>query len=331
MPQNTKSNKQINAHRRGSDKVFTLLCIDDETVNLKVLASIFKESYKVVVSKSAKQGLAKALEILPDLILLDVLMPDKNGFEFIVELKQNAELAHIPVIFITGLQSVEDEEKGLTLGACDYIQKPFNYGIVRARVHTHFEIIRQRNLLEKFANFDSLTELPNRRKWEHDSTELWNLSLINPLSLTFGIIDIDHFKKYNDLYGHQQGDIALRKVSQTIQRVLFIYGGAVYRCGGEEFYFYIPNHISVNSQTITDECVSSIANLNILHEDSAVENHLTISLGAVQVLPNEKIKLESMMKLADEKLYQVKNSTRNAVSFTKYSEYIDPLFNNDIL
>ena len=331
MPQNTKSNKQINAHRRGSDKVFTLLCIDDETVNLKVLASIFKESYKVVVSKSAKQGLAKALEILPDLILLDVLMPDKNGFEFIVELKQNAELAHIPVIFITGLQSVEDEEKGLTLGACDYIQKPFNYGIVRACVHTHFEIIRQRNLLEKFANFDSLTELPNRRKWEHDSTELWNLSLINPLSLTFGIIDIDYFKKYNDLYGHQQGDIALRKVSQTIQRVLFIYGGAVYRCGGEEFYFYIPNHISVNSQAITDECVSSIANLNILHEDSAVDNHLTISLGAVQVLPNEKIKRENVMKLADEKLYQVKNSTRNAVSFIKYSDYIEAPFNNDII
>jgi diguanylate cyclase (GGDEF)-like protein len=331
MSQNAESNKKFNAHRRGSDNIFTLLCIDDETVNLKVLASIFKESYKVVVSKSAKQGLAKALEILPDLILLDVLMPDKNGFEFIVELKQNAELAHIPVIFITGLQSVEDEEKGLTLGACDYIQKPFNYGIVRARVHTHFEIIRQRNLLEKFANFDSLTELPNRRKWEHDSTELWNLSLINPLSLTFGIIDIDYFKKYNDLYGHQQGDIALRKVSQTIQRVLFIYGGAVYRCGGEEFYFYIPNHISVNSQAITDECVSSIANLNILHEDSAVDNHLTISLGAVQVLPNEKIKPENVMKLADEKLYQVKNSTRNAVSFIKYSDYIEAPFNNDII
>lgn len=330
MPQKTKSNLLMNTHRRGSDNVFTLLCIDDETVNLKVLASIFKENYKVVVSKSAKQGLVKALEIIPDLILLDVLMPEKNGFEFIVELKENSELAHIPVIFITGLQSVEDEEKGLTLGACDYIQKPFNYGIVRARVHTHLEIIRQRNLLEKFANFDSLTELPNRRKWQHDSVELWNMSLINPLSLTFGIIDIDYFKKYNDLYGHQQGDIALRKVSQAIQRVLFIYGGAVYRCGGEEFYFFIPNHISVNSQAIADECVSSIGNLNILHEDSAIESHITISLGAVQVLPNKKIQLDDVMKLADEKLYQVKNSTRNAARFIKYSEYIETPLNHEI-
>lgn len=332
MSQNAESNMPTNAHRRGSDNMFTLLCIDDETVNLKVLASIFKESYKVVVSKSAKQGLTKALEVIPDLILLDVLMPEKNGFEFIVELKSNPELAHVPVIFITGLQSVEDEEKGLTLGACDYIQKPFNYSIVRARVHTHLEIIRQRNLLEKFANVDSLTELPNRRKWQHDSTELWNMSLIKPLSLTFGIIDIDYFKKYNDLYGHQQGDIALRKVSQAIQRVLFIYGGAVYRCGGEEFYFYIPNHISVNSQAITDECVSSISNLNILHEDSAIESHITISLGAVQVLPSKKIQLADVMKLADEKLYQVKNSTRNAIRFIKYSEHINaPLNNHDIV
>ena len=328
MSQNDQSNMPTNVHRRRSENVFTLLCIDDETVNLKVLASIFKENYKVVVSKSAKQGLAMALETIPDLILLDVLMPEKNGFEFIVELKSNHELAHIPVIFITGLQSEEDEEKGLTLGACDYIQKPFNYSIVRARVHTHLEIVRQRNLLEKFAHVDILTELPNRRKWLHDSAELWNMSLIKPLSLTFGIIDIDFFKKYNDLYGHQQGDIALIKVSQAIQRVLYIYGGAVYRCGGEEFYFYIPNHISVNSQAIADECVSSISNLNILHEDSVIESHLTISLGAVQVLPNKKVQLADVMKLADEKLYQVKNSTKNAMRFIKYSEYIETPFNN---
>ncbi len=330
MPQHSKSNIPANAHRRGCDNSFTLLCIDDETVNLKILASIFKENYKIVVSKNAKQGLAKALEVIPDLILLDVLMPEKSGFEFIVELKENSELAHIPVIFITGLQSVEDEEKGLTLGACDYIQKPFNYGIVRARVHTHFEIIRQRNLLENFANFDSLTELPNRRKWQNDSTELWNISLTTPLSLTYGIIDVDYFKKYNNLYGYQQGDIVLRKVSQTIQRVLFIYGGAVYRCGGEEFYFYIPNHISVNSQAIVDECISSISNLNILHEDSAIESQITISLGAVQILPDKKFQLSEVMKLADEQLYQVKNSTRNAAKFIKYSKYIETPLDHDI-
>ena len=133
-------------HRRNSDTLFTILCIDDESANLKVLASIFKDNYQMIISKNAQQGLAKALRYIPDLIILDVVMPDENGFELIVKLKQHPELCHIPVIFITGLQNVGDEEKGFKLGACDYIQKPFNTDIVLARVHTHLEIIRQRNL-----------------------------------------------------------------------------------------------------------------------------------------------------------------------------------------
>jgi len=219
--------------RRIVDKTFTILCIDDEAVNLKILASIFKEHYKIVACKSANQGLAKAIEIVPDLILLDVLMPDQNGFELITLLKQHPALKHVPVIFITGLQSAEDEERGLTLGACDYIQKPFNYGIVRARVNTHLEILRQRRLLEKFANFDSLTELPNRRKWEADIAANWRFSMEQNKAIVCGIVDIDYFKQYNDAYGHQQGDIVLRKVSNAIKRVLFDYHGNIYRCGGE--------------------------------------------------------------------------------------------------
>ena len=161
------------SHRRAGEQNYTILCIDDESANLKVLASIFKGHYDVVVAKTAKQGFERALNEKPDIILLDVLMPEESGFELMEKLKQHPTLASIPVIFITGLQDAEDEEKGLMMGACDYIHKPFNYGIVRARVNTHLEIVRQRNLLQKFALFDSLTELPNRRKWQQDSVDYW--------------------------------------------------------------------------------------------------------------------------------------------------------------
>jgi len=307
----------IDAHRRANDKCFTLLCIDDETVNLKILASIFKENYRVVVSKSAHQGMEKAIEIIPDLILLDVIMPNENGFELIVKLKAHPDLKHIPVIFITGLQNSNDEEKGLTLGACDYIQKPFNYGIVRARVNTHLELIRQRNLLEKFAHFDSLTELPNRRKWEGDSLEHWQLACEKQKLMVFGIVDVDYFKAYNDLYGHQQGDIVLRKVSNTLRRVIFSAHGDLYRCGGEEFYFYLP--VSKNKKVINvlDKCLDSVFDLEIEHNGSLVSPFVTISLGAVQITPEPQIPLNKIMECADEKLYQVKNSSRNAVNFTE--------------
>jgi diguanylate cyclase (GGDEF)-like protein len=306
-------------HRRGSDKSFTLLCIDDETVNLKVLASIFKEHYRVVVSKSAKQGLLTALEVLPDLILLDVLMPDEDGFELLIKLKAHPELHHIPVIFITGLHSNEDEEKGLTLGACDYIQKPFNYGIVRARVNTHLEIIRQRILLEKFAHFDSLTELPNRRKWLSDSAEQWQFALQQKHPLVLGIVDIDFFKKYNDRYGHQQGDIVLRRVSNAIRRLLYKNKGDLYRCGGEEFYFYLVANDQINIATLLEQCLDRVFELEISHKDSLVSPFISISIGAIQVEPSAVINLDCVMKYADNNLYQVKNSTRNAVNFTEIS------------
>jgi len=306
------------SQRRITDKSFTILCIDDESVNLKVLASIFKDDYRIVVGKTAKQGLEKALEVKPDLILLDVVLPDESGFELMVKLKAHAEIKHIPVIFITGLQSAIDEEKGLTLGACDYIHKPFNYGIVRARVNTQLELIRQRNLLEKYANFDSLTELPNRRKWRNDSEEVWQLAQKNNSELTFGIVDIDCFKLYNDTYGHQQGDIVLRRVANTINRVLYEHHGRIYRCGGEEFYFYIGNHKPIeDTPYVLDQCIANVMNLNIEHKSSSVINIVSVSIGAVKVKPNENLTIDDVMECADQQLYQIKNSTRNAAGYAE--------------
>jgi diguanylate cyclase (GGDEF)-like protein len=302
-------------HRRAGEQSYTVLCIDDESVNLKVLASIFKDHYNIIACKSAKQGFQRALHENPDIILLDVLMPEENGFELMAKLKQHPKLTNIPVIFITGLQDAEDEEKGLMMGACDYIQKPFNYGIVRARVNTHLEIVRQRNLLQKFALFDSLTELPNRRKWQQDSVDYWLSSKNAQSAMIYGIIDVDHFKKYNDHYGHQQGDVALRKIANTIRRTLFEFGGAVFRCGGEEFYFYFPANQQFSAEVTLAACLKSVENLAIPHHAISLNSLVSVSIGAVQVIPSDNNSVEQVMQQADERLYLVKNSSRNAVSF----------------
>jgi diguanylate cyclase (GGDEF)-like protein len=298
--------------RRAHEKSYTLLCIDDESINLKVLASIFKDHYNVVACKSAKQGFQLALQENPDIILLDVLMPEESGFELIVKLKKHPQLASISVIFITGLQDAEDEEKGLMLGACDYIQKPFNYSIVKARINTHVEIIRQRNLLKKFALFDSLTELPNRRKWLQDSTESWLTAQHAQRTMVYGIIDVDHFKKYNDHYGHQQGDVVLRKIAQTIKRNLYHYNGAIFRCGGEEFYFYFPVVMNCKASTVLAICLNSITELAIEHLVVNTIGHVSVSIGAIQVIPHKNTSVEQIMQQADERLYLVKKDTRNA-------------------
>lgn len=306
--------------RRTSEKHYTILCIDDESVNLKVLASIFKDHYNVVVCKNAKQGFQHALQESPDIILLDVLMPDENGFELMEKLKKHPKLSNIPVIFITGLQDVEDEEKGLMMGACDYIQKPFNYGIVRARVNTHLEIIRQRNLLEKFALFDSLTELPNRRKWQQDSVNHWRSAIETKNPVVYGIIDVDNFKKYNDHYGHQQGDLALRKVAHIIRRSLYHFGGAIYRCGGEEFYFYFSLGNDYKASNILTACLNSVTELAIPHEAIDSNSCVSVSIGAVEVIPNEKTSIEQIMQQADEQLYLIKKGSRNAVSLLELAQ-----------
>ncbi|WP_085300094.1 GGDEF domain-containing response regulator [Cognaticolwellia mytili] len=302
-------------HRRVGEQNYTILCIDDESVNLKVLASIFKDHYNVIACKSAKQGFQRALNENPDIILLDILMPEENGFELMAKLKQHPQLTNIPVIFITGLQDAEDEEKGLMMGACDYIQKPFNYGIVRARVNTHLEIVRQRNLLQKFALFDSLTELPNRRKWQQDSVDYWLSAKSAQTAMVYGIVDVDHFKKYNDYYGHQQGDVALRKIANTIRRTLFEFGGAVFRCGGEEFYFYFPGNQQFSDEVTLTACLKSIENLAIPHLAISPNCLVSVSIGAVRVIPSDNNSVEKVMKQADERLYLVKNSDRNGVSY----------------
>ena len=289
----------------------TILVIDDEKANLKILSELFKSKVNIILAKNGTQGIEKIIKFKPDLILLDIIMPGMSGFEVIMQLKKNEETSAIPVIFITGLTDVVDESQGLALGACDYIQKPFHIDIVRARVDLHLKLAEQRAQLEQLANLDSLTCVPNRRKFYEMFDLEWKMSVREKTPLSQIMIDIDYFKQYNDQYGHAAGDQALKKVAQVIFKQLKRPFDFVARYGGEEFAVLLPNTPAEDAFNIMESCRQAVEDLKIEHEKNTVSKYLTISIGGVNSFPTKTMCSEATFKLADDMLYKAKGKGRN--------------------
>jgi PleD family two-component response regulator len=191
---------------------FRILVVDDEKSNLMVLNRILSPEYTVFTAKSGKEGPERAVAEQPDLILLDIVMPDLNGFDVLTTLKKTSETMKIPVIIITGLSGEIDEEKGFLLGAVDYITKPFKNPIVLARVRTHIQIVRQIRTIEQLGLIDGLTNVSNRRCFD-DRMELeWRRAKREKKPIAFLMMDVDKFKIYNDTYGHPQGGVLLKSI-----------------------------------------------------------------------------------------------------------------------
>jgi PleD family two-component response regulator len=193
-----------------------ILIVDDERLNLSALASALNNDHKVIVAMNGEQALKAVQAARPDLILLDVNMPGLDGYEVCRRLKTDESTQGIPIIFITALSDAADETRGLDLGAVDYIVKPFNISVVRARVRTHLRLKQQADLLERYAFRDGLTGLHNRRAFDEKRTTEWQRCLQAGLPLSAIILDVDHFKLFNDHYGHGAGDECLARVARAL-------------------------------------------------------------------------------------------------------------------
>lgn len=290
-----------------------VLIIDDEKTNLKILSGILKDEVEVILAKDGETGFCKAKELLPDLILLDVIMPKLTGFEVIEKLKNEASTSNIPVIFVTGQLDVQQEEKGLELGACDYIQKPFHVEILKARVRLHLRMAKQRDLLEKLANIDPLTSIANRRLYDQIFDSLWGKAIKQRQIFSLVVIDIDDFKKYNDFFGHAAGDRALEKVASAIAENLSSSNDFLARYGGEEFVALLPNTLACDAIKNMNTCLEAVANLKINHDPSAEHEFLTVSLGGVSYLPIVESCQDTLFKIADDMLFKAKSNGKNQV------------------
>jgi diguanylate cyclase (GGDEF)-like protein len=292
-----------------------VLIVDDMPTNIKVLSDALREEYRL---SAAVRG-SEALEIAasddpPDVILLDIMMPEMDGYQVLAKLKRDHRTKNIPVIFVTAKSQMDDEIRGLNLGAVDYITKPFYVPIVKARLKTHMELKRKSDLLERLALMDGLTSIPNRRKFDmHLHQEMRRLAR-SSLPLSVVMIDIDHFKSFNDSLGHGAGDECLRRVARALTVSLKRPGDLVARYGGEEFAAVLPETDLDGAMALAEAMRQAVEDLQIRHVESPVADHVTVSLGAASMVPDQETHPSDIVSAADGELYKAKRAGRNRLS-----------------
>jgi diguanylate cyclase (GGDEF)-like protein len=303
-----------------ADDKATVLVVDDTPANLVLLSSLLNDDYKVRVANNGEKALTIASETHPDLILLDIMMPDMDGYEVCRRLQSNPQTRHIPIIFVSAKSEMEDEKKGLDLGAVDYISKPFRIAIVKARVRAHIRSKRQSDLFESMAMLDGLTHIPNRRRFDEILDAEWQRSCREHTSLALLMIDIDFFKLYNDHYGHTMGDACLVQVAEILTRIVNRPGDLAARYGGEEFVAVLPNTDTEGARHLAQQFRTSVDALLIPHADSSIADHLTVSIGFAAARCSERISADKLLNCADHWLYQAKHDGRNLVEGGIYQE-----------
>ncbi len=289
-----------------------ILVIDDSPVQTGFLCSILQDDYELAVCHTAEEGLEAAKERSFSLILLDVVMPGMDGFQLLQELKAMEVTRYIPVILLTSLSDVQYEERGLLLGAVDYVTKPFNPTIIKARVNTHIQLYHYQMQFKEQAMIDELTGVANRRRYEEESAARWREALRFELPFSICMFDIDKFKLYNDTFGHPAGDKVIASVAQTaashFQRATDLFA----RYGGEEFVAVFLGSQGESAFEFMKTVRQSVEDLHIPH-NSPVSPWVTISAGGMTLTPRAGDKLETYLKLADTMLYDAKRLGRNRV------------------
>ncbi len=321
-----------------------ILVIDDTLVNLHLMAQILADmGCKVRKATSGERGLMAIEALPPDLVLLDIRMPGMDGYEVCRQIKASTRTNTIPIIFITALDDVTDKVKAFEVGGVDYITKPFHAQEVIARVRNHLTIrqlqqqlqaknekleaeIRERleaevalqqanERLEFLATHDELTQLANRRYFNVYLHRVWRQVYREQAPLSLIMCDIDFFKRYNDTYGHTQGDSCLRAVAHAINMAIHRPFDLAARYGGEEFIIILPYTNLEGAVSVARRIQKQVMSLQIPHANSDVSSFVSLSLGVACVVPSEETDqtVETLVSQADQMLYESKRAGRNQV------------------
>lgn len=289
-----------------------ILIIDDSSVQADMLKAILMEDYDITVAHTAETGLKYAKDENFSLVLLDVIMPGMDGFNLLRRLQEEVVTSHVPVILITSLRDAEYEERGLILGAVDYITKPYHPPIVKARVNTHAKLYRYRNQLEHQSMVDPMTGLANRRSYNLTCHNMWQEAIRFHQPISLCMIDIDRFKAYNDTFGHPAGDRVICAVAQEARTLLRRSSDFLARYGGEEFVGIIIGSDARPASDQMNKVCQAVEGLHIPHAPEAAQ-WVTISVGGVTVVPERGDSYDTYLKIADTMLYDAKRFGRNRV------------------
>ena len=290
-----------------------LLVVDDQPINIQVMHQVFGADYQVFMATHGEQALAICQTNPPDLVLLDVVMPGMDGFEVCAQLKANAATRNIPVIFVTAHSDAAQETHGLSVGAVDFISKPVNPAVVRARVKTHLTLKFQSDLLRNLVFLDGLSGVFNRRYFDQQLGVEWARAARNNTALSVIMVDVDHFKLFNDRYGHQAGDDCLRQIALALKASLRRPTDLVARYGGEEFACILPETGFEDALTMTRDMERMVRDQKIPHAFSPYDGVVTASLGLATRSAQAKGDAVALVGLADAQLYQAKQTGRGRV------------------
>jgi len=289
----------------------TILIIDDNADTIRLLSAMVRGQGRVLFATNGAAGIDIARLQRPQLILLDVEMEGMDGFAVCDAIRRDPALRSSAIIFVTAQSSPEAEIACLDAGAVDFIPKPLNAAVVQARVRTHLRLQAALATLDGLAHQDGLTGLFNRRHFDSQLATEFARHRRHRMPLGLALVDVDHFKLYNDQYGHQQGDVCLKAVAGAIREGARRPGELAARYGGEEFVVLLPNTTREHLTTYGDWLCSRVAALDLPHPTAPTAPIVTISVGLCSMLPGEGDTGEALLHAADMALYEAKGAGRN--------------------
>ena len=290
----------------------SVLIVDDEKQNLEALANILGSDYTVYTVRNGHDALKIAKRHIPDVIILDIVMPDMDGFEVFEKFRADEQTANIPIIFVTALENPENEEKGLAMGAADYIIKPYNPASVKLRVYHQIQIINQIETIKQLSTIDPLTRIPNRRSFDYRICLEFDRAKRDKVPISIILLDIDNFKKYNDTYGHLQGDAVLQAVAKIMEQSLRRSLDFAARWGGEEFVAILPDTDLKGAVVVAEALRKNIEKASVpCHKGK--DTKVTVSIGVNTCIPTQSCKSKELFNGADKALYKAKKTGRNRV------------------
>jgi diguanylate cyclase (GGDEF)-like protein len=311
-----------------SEETATILIVDDDPVVIQVIGHMIAPLGQVDFATSGSEALALMRLSAPDVVLLDAEMPGISGTHLCCMIKEDPALEHIPVIFVTSNTQPEFEVRCFRLGAVDYVQKPVHAPVLLARLQTHIRLKQLSDRLRHSASIDPLTEIANRRAFDSALVHEWRRAVRNREALSLLLVDLDHFKAFNDHYGHPAGDDCLRVLALTLTKIAVRGTDLAARYGGEEFAVLLPGTNAAGAQAVADRLLSLLAEQAIPHARSPVGAHVTASIGIATYQPQSVPTAHrseppraampagprDLLSLADEALYEAKHRGRSRTS-----------------
>lgn len=293
-------------------KEFQVLVVDDDPAVGRIIECVLEEICTCHLICSGLEAYASAVELQPDLIILDVVLPGMNGYDICQLLKDDPVTASIPIVFLTSRRDFHDERMGLRLGAVDYLNKPVSPDLLQLRIRNQLNAIAGVRQLHRESRQDALTGIGNRRVFDDTLQSSLNLVVQKQVPLSLLLLDIDHFKNYNDQFGHWAGDQALKKVAETVRDVVSHHSGLVTRYGGEEFAIIFLGMLPAELNCIAQQTCLVVERLGISNPGVSEHGVLTASIGGVYLPPGTITSKRQLITAADQMLYRAKHSGRNS-------------------